>query len=126
MSKIAKSVVGKIIGAPTAIMEVVQPVYEPHYDAFGPGGAAGTYVTYRVGLRVGVDYTVDSTQLDDRTLQEIKQSLVHQLVNDVFGEFRPTLYALQTALYQRDFNKCRDLVRSLETEMFSVETINNK
>ena len=43
------------------------------------------------------------------------------LIEEVFGEFRPTIYSIFDALHNRDYRLAADRLGELERQMFDVE-----
>jgi hypothetical protein len=43
-----------------------------------------------------------------------------QVIEEVFGEFRPFIYEMNTALYDEDLTRIRTLLANLEQQMFTV------
>lgn len=64
-----------------------------------------------------------SDYIKDRKLSShyVVKNIKRGVIEEVFGEFRPHLYKLRTAIYNRDFDIARELIEKLEYDMFTVE-----
>jgi hypothetical protein len=49
------------------------------------------------------------------------KSVRRQVVEDVFGEFRPMIYEMHTAMYDGDLTRVKTILAKLENQMFVVE-----
>jgi hypothetical protein len=63
------------------------------------------------------DYIKDGDLSSHYVVKNIKRGVIEE----VFGEFRPSLYKLRTALYDRNFDEARQILNQLEYDMFTVE-----
>jgi len=51
----------------------------------------------------------------------VVKNIKRGVIEEVFGEFRPTLHKLRTALYDRNFDEARQILNELEYDMFTIE-----
>lgn len=78
---------------------------------------------YRVGVTLGAKVTVsefDRLQ-DESALEMAIERTKRSVIEAVFGEFRQDILQLHNAIYDRDFQKSRALLTTLEKKMFGVE-----
>lgn len=68
---------------------------------------------------LGVTYRMRAVARDTKELRLIKESFKRQIVQEMFGEFRPLILNIERALCERDWEKSVDAVRQLHNEMFS-------
>lgn len=76
------------------------------------------YYVYKLKAEFGCNATVqygDQGELDAK-LRVIR----HQVVNDVFGEFREDIYAIQRALMDYDTARATELVQAMYVRMFDI------
>jgi hypothetical protein len=53
-------------------------------------------------------------------LKEAQRSVSRSFVEEMFGEFRPLIIEMNTAIYQEDSRKLKELLNELEHRMFNV------
>jgi hypothetical protein len=51
---------------------------------------------------------------------EFLKSVRRQVIEEVFGEFRPMIYEMHTALYDEDLTRVKNILAKLENQMFVV------
>lgn len=78
---------------------------------------------YRIGVTIGAQCMVtDSMQnAHEDSLTEAINRTKRSVVEAIFGEFRGDIMHLETAIYNRDFAKAKELLRVLEHKMFQVD-----
>ena len=76
---------------------------------------------YRIGVKLAVNGYVDDDHAKDVGLQLVylKDMCKRQIINEVFGEFRPLLRAVERHLYAHNFKDARTALLNLENEMMS-------
>lgn len=74
---------------------------------------------YRLGAKLETKFYSDhyNKKLE---YEEIVQRMKAAMIEEVFGEFRPILYKISMASYERDFISVNKLVKELENQMFDV------
>jgi len=85
---------------------------------FDTGELPYTY-EHRLGVKVEAKFYSDhyNKKLEH---EEIVQRLKAAIIEEVFGEFRPILYKISMASYERDFLSVNKLVKELENQMFDI------
>ena len=76
---------------------------------------------YKIGITLGNQVAVselDIVQQGNDALQEAIDRTKRQIIEAVFGEFRQNFYQLETAIYDRDFQKARSLLLDFQCKMF--------
>jgi len=74
------------------------------------------YSEYRIEVRIGG--SVKLQKLD--ALDQAKKVLMRSIQVNVFGEFRKHLYDLECYIYDRDFDKATECLKSIMNNMFSA------
>ena len=78
---------------------------------------------YRIEARFGAQVIVD--ELDEiknpNALSFAVESCKCQIVHAVFGEFQEDFRLIESALWERDFDKSRTLLSDMERKMFTTE-----
>lgn len=119
MSKLANAVYAKQTGirastAPLTAM-IVQEGWANLYTA-----------SYEREFRIGVElaHTIrvaEEISHDGRALTEAMQVAKNAIIEEVFGEFRPHVRAVELAIYKRDFDAALAALHALEQQMFSID-----
>ena len=74
---------------------------------------------YRLGVRLEVRAVLTAPDLHNGTPHaDITRQARRQVIEAVFGEFRPQLLAIECALMERDHDKAREAVQQLRAAMF--------
>ena len=76
---------------------------------------------YAIEARLGAKvYLTELEQVQSSTaLQGAVTATRKQVIEEVFGEFRPLIAQLRVALYDTDTHRARDILFRLERQMFS-------
>jgi hypothetical protein len=61
---------------------------------------------------------IASSENEDAIKSEILSSIKRAMIEEIFGEFRPIIYELQSAIYDKNQNRMRQLTAELERKMF--------
>jgi hypothetical protein len=77
---------------------------------------------YRIGVTIGAQCMVTENMRDAHvdSLTEAINRTKRSVIEAIFGEFRSEIMQLETAIYNRDFAKAKELLRVLESKMFGV------
>jgi hypothetical protein len=78
---------------------------------------------YRIGVTLGAQCMVTESMRDanEDSLTEAINRTKRSVIEAIFGEFRGDIMHLETAIYNRDFAKAKELLRVLESKMFGVD-----
>ena len=89
-------------------------------------GTWGDIVTqYRIEARLGADAWVSPETIvnnEQNALEHAIMSIKRAVVEEIFGEFRPIIYQMNTALYEKDTVRLATLLATLEHQMFTDGT----
>jgi hypothetical protein len=67
-----------------------------------------------------VDYDVQNgSRVDAEKLADFMHNVKRSVIEDVFGEFRPLLIEMRTAIYDDDMTRLRTLLAQIENQMFT-------
>jgi hypothetical protein len=64
------------------------------------------------------DSLIISKENENAIKQDVYTSIKKAIVEEIFGEFRPIIYEMQSAIYDRDTTRLRLLTSELEHKMF--------
>jgi len=77
---------------------------------------------YRIGVTIGKEVMI--SELDaingEDVLYESVQRTKRAVVEAIFGEFREDFYRLESAIYDRDFQRARSLLTDFQRKMYEV------
>jgi hypothetical protein len=78
---------------------------------------------YRIGVTIGNQCMVTESMRDahEDSLTEAINRTKRGVIEAIFGEFRGDIMHLETAIYNRDFAKAKELLRVLEHKMFEAD-----
>lgn len=78
---------------------------------------------YRIGVTLGAQCMVTESMRDanEDSLTEAINRTKRSVIEAIFGEFRGDIMHLETAIYNRDFAKSKELLRVLESKMFGAD-----
>jgi len=87
------------------------------------------YTTGRIAKKVEIGVKISSctwvnddiTKLPSGAYEDVIHDIKRGIIEEVFGEFRPLIIEIRTALYDEDNVRLRTLLAELEQQMFSVE-----
>lgn len=97
------------------VFSVKETIQELHHDEIAK--------IYRIGVTLGAQCMVTENMRDANvdSLTEAINRTKRSVVEAIFGEFRGDIMHLETAIYNRDFAKAKELLRVLESKMFGVD-----
>ena len=78
---------------------------------------------YRIGVTLGAQCMVTESMRDanEDSLKLAIDRTKRSVIEAIFGEFRGDIMHLETAIYNRDFAKAKELLRVLEHKMFEAD-----
>ena len=122
MSKLAQAITATITNERVVSQKMPQN-YSVEFKTQKVGSYAqgGIKTAYDIGVkfnkRAYVDESSTSTSNIDIHYEMIKH-IRRAMIEEVFGEFRPYLIGMRSALYDRDDTRMRTLIAELEEKMF--------
>ena len=126
MSKLVSAVYAKQTGIrlprpqPTPLnMLTVQESWSPSYPCDAE---------FRVGVELSQTMRVSEEMVGNRgdALTTVTRVVKDAIIEEVFGEFRPHLRAIQLAIYNHDWETANTALQALEHQMFSSENTEGK
>lgn len=80
---------------------------------------------FKIGIKLEATKWVDDTQLikskenEPVIVSEVLKDLRNAMIEEVFGEFRPLIIEMRSALYDKDNTRVRTLLAEMEQKMFN-------
>jgi hypothetical protein len=76
-----------------------------------------------IRVKIGASAWIEDipTKVPVDTYTEAVYDMKRGIIEEVFGEFRPLIIEMRTALYDEDTGRLRTLLAELEQQMFTVE-----
>ena len=75
---------------------------------------------YRIGCKIGSQAVVSDYDYED-ALENAIMRTKRQVIEGVFGEFRPHFRRIEKAIYDHDYNEAGRLLHEMEHIMFEPE-----
>ncbi len=78
---------------------------------------------YKIDVKLSCRKWLDETSLitnenESAIRQEVYSSIKRAMIEEIFGEFRPIIIELQSAIYDKNLDRMRRLTTELERKMF--------
>lgn len=125
MSQIARAIQYTDTGNRTTICPKLSPLFENMVDVKAEYHdkyvVLGILKTYRIQLKLTNDFKIDELAPPE-DLKEGVDRAKRQLIEAVFGEFRPQIRRIEQAIYDYNMEDAGRLLRELEENMFNHET----
>ena len=125
MSQLVKAIMATDTGERKLIQDSFSPLFQ---DVFSRKESFASHdmcaaKTYKIGITLGNQCTVSEldTLANEDALSLAVERTKRGVVEAVFGEFREDFYRLETAIYDRDFQKARSLLTIFQRKMYEVE-----
>lgn len=124
MSQVVKAIVATDSGERKFIPKGLSPLFT---DVFASKsevseviGMDGVGIKYRIGVKLGADCVV--TEYDrmqsDNTIQDAIIRTKRQVIEGIFGEFRPHIRRIEKAIYDYNYEEAGRLLHEMERVMF--------
>lgn len=119
MSEVVKAIRFLDLGDRKYIQSKKNPLFEGVFNAKAVAGDTYTesgFVAkrYRIEVRIGADaYIVE----DDNILESVNRTK-RQVIEAIFGEFRPHFRQIEKAIYEYDYHEAGKLLHEMEKKMY--------
>lgn len=125
MSQIARAIQYTDTGNRTTVCPKLSPLFENMVDVKSEYCdkyvVLGILKTYRIQLKLTNDFKIDELAPPE-SIKEGVDRAKRQLIEAVFGEFRPQIRRIEQAIYDYNMEDAGRLLRELEENMFNHET----
>ena len=120
MSKLAKAINATFTGDVVASRKLKMNYTDIKFDASDQQTAYGVNRVYRVQAKFGMQRVVDKVSFDGNIdiSKMVMTDIKRAILEEIFGEFRPYLIEMRTAMYDQDDTRLRTLLANLEQQMF--------
>ena len=118
MSNLAKELKAKMTGNKIAIDEYIPCL---SVDISNRRDMVRVRDEYNISVKFEKTFYIDSVLQNPNELEirnEIFKQMKRAIIEEVFGEFRPLIIQMNTALYDRDTTRLATLLSQLERQMF--------
>lgn len=119
MSEVVKAIVPLDLGDRKYVHAKKNPLFEDVFKA--KAIAQNTYndmgftaKRYRIEVRIGADAYIS----EDESLHECVKRTKRQVIEAIFGEFRPHFRQIEKAIYDYDYHEAGKLLHEMEHKMF--------
>ena len=118
MSKLAKAITATFTGDVVASRKLKMRYTEVNLETLDDGYAHYARI-YKIQAKFGVQKVVDTSGLSNFDISKyVLNDIKRAIIEEVFGEFRPYLIEMRTAIYEQDDLRLRTLLANLEQQMF--------
>jgi hypothetical protein len=124
MSQIAKAIVATDSGQRKTVSKGFSPlftdVFATRSEVHEVNDLDGVGIVYRIGAKVGSDCLV--TSFEHLTSEDaLKNAIIRtkrQVIEGIFGEFRPHFRRIEKAIYDHNVEEAGRLLHQMEYQMF--------
>ena len=118
MSKLAKAITATFTGDVVASRKLKMRYTEVNLETLDDGYAHYARI-YKIQAKFGVQKVVDTSEVSNFDISKyVLNDVKRAIIEEVFGEFRPYLIEMRTAIYEQDDLRLRTLLANLEQQMF--------
>ena len=124
MSQVAKAIVATDSGERKFITKGFSPlftdVFAARTDVSEVQTAGDVGIVYRIGTKIGADCLVTSYErlTNEEALKEAIIRTKRQVIEGIFGEFRPHFRRIEKAIYDHKMEEAGRLLYDMEYQMF--------
>ena len=116
MSKLAKAIDATFTGNVKATRDLNLRYTDVQFNVSDRNSDAREY---RLLVKLQQMYYLSASDLaDGHAKDEVRKLLTRSMIEEVFGEFRPIIFELQSAMYLEDKQRMITLLTELEHKMF--------
>ena len=125
MSQVAKAIVATDTGKRKVIPKGISPLFTDVFSAKSEisetySALDGVGILYRIGTKIGADCIVTDYERmkSDNSLQHAINRTKRQVIEGIFGEFRPHIRRIEKAIYDYNYEEAGRLLHEMERVMF--------
>jgi hypothetical protein len=124
MSQLSKAIIATDTGERKYIPHELSPLFQDIFSAKEEIQQVTTPTdigkVYRIGCKIGSQAVVSDYDYED-ALENAIMRTKRQVIEGVFGEFRPHFRRIEKAIYDHDYNEAGRLLHEMEHIMFEPE-----
>ena len=124
MSQLSKAIIATDTGERKYIPHKLSPLFQDIFSAKEELQQVTTPTdigkVYRIGCKIGSQAVVSDYDYED-ALENAIMRTKRQVIEGVFGEFRPHFRRIEKAIYDHDYNEAGRLLHEMERIMFEPE-----
>jgi hypothetical protein len=124
MSQLSKAIIATDTGERKYIPHKLSPLFQDIFSAKEEIQQVTTPTdigkVYRIGCKIGSQAVVSDYDYED-ALENAIMRTKRQVIEGVFGEFRPHFRRIEKAIYDHDYNEAGRLLHEMEHIMFEPE-----
>ena len=125
MSQLSKAIIATDTGDRKYIQQKLSPLFQDIFSAKAEMQSVTTPTdigkVYRIGCKIGSQTVVSEGYQHDGALEHAIMRTKRQVIEGVFGEFRPHFRRIEKAIYDHDYNEAGRLLHEMEHLMFEPE-----
>ena len=125
MSQLSKAIIATDTGDRKYIQQKLSPLFQDIFSAKAEIQSVTTPTdigkVYRIGCKIGSQTVVSEGYQYADALDHAIMRTKRQVIEGVFGEFRPHFRRIEKAVYDHDYNEAGRLLHEMEHLMFEPE-----
>lgn len=127
MSQLSKAITALDTGdrkyIPKGLSPLFQDIFSAKSEIFEVKNVDDIGIVYRIGCRVGATVTVSDYERmkSNNALSEAVNRTKCQVIEGIFGEFRPHFRRIEKAIYDYNYEEAGRLLHEMERVMFEPE-----
>jgi hypothetical protein len=125
MSQLSKAIIATDTGERKYIPQKLSPLFQDIFSAKSELQPATTPTdigkVYRIGCKIGAQTVISEGYRQEGALEHAIMRTKRQVIEGVFGEFRPHFRRIEKAIYDHDYNEAGRLLHEMEHIMFEPE-----
>lgn len=125
MSQLSKAIIATDTGERKYIPQKLSPLFQDIFSAKEELQQVTTPTdigkVYRIGCKIGSQTVVSEGYRHEGALEDAIMRTKRQVIEGVFGEFRPHFRRIEKAIYDHDYNEAGRLLHEMEHLMFEPE-----
>lgn len=120
MSELAKAITANVTTYRQAVSPLLGEMFRADVEHSRP--QLGTGMVYSIKATFGANVLITDQELasNDKSVSLAVERTKRQVVEAVFGEFRPHYRMIEKAIYERDMEKASKLLHEMEKQMFDT------
>lgn len=127
MSQVSKAIVATDTGerkfVPKGLSPLFQDVFSSKAEVSEVYKDDGIAILYRIGVKIGSQAMVTDYERmkSDNAISEAVNRTKRQVIEGIFGEFRPYFRRIEKAIYDYNYEEAGKLLHEMERVMFEPE-----
>ena len=120
MSELAKAITANVTTYRQAVSPLFREMFRADVEHSRPQLETGRVYSIKATFGANVLITDQELASNDESVSMAVERTKRQVIEAVFGEFRPNFRMIEKAIYERDIEKASKLLYEMEMKMFDT------